>query len=130
MNSHDAVTARPEAQEVIMATPLNPRPWEQLSELIGGGDAIDLEAYLDELAPDEKALGVSRLDDDEREALLGLLPAAQAASLLVDLPDDQATDLVVEISAADAAEIVDHTHLDIGPTQVHAHEVRRLGFFE
>ncbi len=85
----------------------NAESWETLVELIERGKPADVDAFIGGLSSVDTALAISRLDDEMRSRLIGLLTPDEAADMLRDLPEEQAADLISEISPSAAAAIVD-----------------------
>jgi magnesium transporter len=90
----------------------NAELWEKLVEVIQGGKAEDVEAFLADLTSVETALAMSRLDEEMRTRLISLLTPAEAADLLRDLSEEQAAGVITEISPTAAAAIVDRLPTD------------------
>lgn len=87
-------------------------PWKKLRQGIEAGDIESVEVLLEQWSGSEKALAVSRLDDDLNARLLTLVSAETAAELMEDLSDEQAADLIDDIPAHSAAAIVDEMDSD------------------
>ncbi|MBE2249555.1 MAG: magnesium transporter [Myxococcus sp.] len=81
--------------------------WEQLAQLIAGGDPGRVEAFLDGLSGEERARAVSRLDEPSQSALLKVLGPAASAELVAQFSDAQAVELLEDLAPPDAAAIVD-----------------------
>lgn len=81
--------------------------WERIRERIAEGDAPTLVRELNALTPVETARAISRLTDDEREALFRFLSPQQAADVIRDLPDAQAADVIEDLPPSEAASIVE-----------------------
>ncbi len=88
-------------------------PWLRLRELLEADDAYGLVEALDALPPWEQARAMSRLDEDERSALLALIPPQRAADLVEIVTITQAVDLVLDMEPVHAAAIVDHLPSDV-----------------
>ncbi len=80
---------------------------DRVRALVDSGAAEPLEAYLDEIAPQERARLLTRLDEGYRGRLLGTLRAGYAGDLFEALGEAQSVDLLEEIDPAVAAAIVD-----------------------
>ena len=87
-------------------SPLNP-PWEILRDLIAGKRREELTRFIETLNPPETARAISRLTEDERLALLGLLHPEDAADVIEDIPEAQAADMVEDMPSDQAAAIME-----------------------
>jgi magnesium transporter len=87
-------------------------PWDELRRLLAAGRREDIVPFLSSLAPGETARAVSRLEEDERHALLTLLDPEEAAGLLDSLPQFEAADMIEELPARQAAAIVEELPSD------------------
>lgn len=88
------------------------KPWEHLKDLIEGRRIKDLLLFFETLSPQETALVLSRLDEDERTNLLTLLSPTDAADLIEDISDEQAALILGELAPTDAGRIVDELPSD------------------
>ncbi len=95
-----------------MTTEHETQPWVKLEEIIDSGNAEQLEAYLNSLAPGEAALALSRLDGVEQLKVLTTLEPQDAADLIDEIPDVQATALVDALSPERAAVILQNLDSD------------------
>jgi len=86
--------------------------WEKLERVVDRGEAEQLEALLESLAPGETARTIARMSESKRTRLLELLPADTAADLIEALSDTQAVELIEELPAERAAAIVDRMASD------------------
>lgn len=80
--------------------------WEQLEAMVGGADAEQLDAFLDQLPAGEAALAVSRLEDDNQTQLLEKLSPTDAADLLEEMPEVEAAEMLENLGVESAAAIV------------------------
>ena len=87
-------------------------PWNIVASLAESGNTAELEKYLDSLARSEKALVVSRLDEEIHKKVVDCLSTEAAAELMEDLYDDQAADLIDDLPTVRAAAIVDEMASD------------------
>lgn len=85
---------------------------EALETLAGQGDALALQAVLEELGLRESARLLSRLDDDDQERILTTLPPEFAAELLQGVNETQAAQFLNKLEAEDAAPIVSEMYSD------------------
>ncbi len=88
------------------------KSWKQIESIIQGGNAEELDDYLDTLSPGQVARAISRLSDDTQAALVTLLEPEDAADLIEELSDVQAADIIEELPAEQAAAIVDEMESD------------------
>ncbi len=88
-------------------TALENRPWETLAGLIQAKQRKKILKLFDLLSPQETALVLSRLSEDERTELLTLLSPADAADLIEDVSDEQAALIIGELPPQSAGKIVD-----------------------
>lgn len=88
------------------------RPWETLLELIEQGDAKKAQLFLDTLPGSEVGRAVSRLSDDERTRLMGLLAPEHAAEVVENLPDSQAAELMANLEPSQSAAIIEQLWSD------------------
>ena len=87
-------------------------PWDIVACLIEDGNKVELETYLNSLARSEKALVMSRLDEEIHSKVIGCLSTEAAAELMEDVYDDQAAELIEDLPASQAAAIVDEMASD------------------
>lgn len=76
----------------------DPRPWEQLEELMETPDAEQLEAFLDALPSSEMARTLSRLSEADQNQVFTLLSPEEAADLVEELPEAQAADVLERLT--------------------------------
>lgn len=88
------------------------KPWESLRELIAKRSVKELLVYFDSLSPQDTALVLSRLDEDERTNLLTILSPEDAADLIEDVSDEQAAQILGDLLPSDAGRIVDELSSD------------------
>lgn len=82
------------------------RPWIDLRQSVADQDPIALQQYIQALIHSgEIGRAISRLDADERKAMLGLLPAEISAELLESVTEAQAVELIKLLPSKDAAAI-------------------------
>lgn len=81
--------------------------WRELSDVVESAEREVLEKFLDDLAPDERTLAVSRLSDVARERLLEIVDPEEAAEIVEGLPESQVTDAFEHMPAELAARIVE-----------------------
>jgi magnesium transporter len=81
--------------------------WDIIASLLESNHPVELERYLASLTPAETARAVSRLNEEQREILFGLLSPGEAASVISDLPDSQAADVIHNLDPVEAAPIVE-----------------------
>lgn len=86
------------------------KPWEMLSELVEARRVEETIDFLESLSPQETALALSRLDEEERTSLLMLISPTDAAELIEDLSDEQAALILSELSPDSAGRIVEELH--------------------
>ena len=80
-------------------------PAERLRALVAANPA-GVDAYLTTLSGPDVVRAMFRLDDEERQAVLGALAPETAAEFIEDVPDEVAADLILGLPAAEAASIV------------------------
>ena len=83
------------------------KPWERLGELVETRRVEETIDFLDALSPQETALVLSRLDEEERSSLLTLISPTDAAELIEDISDEQAALILSELSPDSAGRIVE-----------------------
>ncbi len=88
------------------------KPWEELSELVGQNDPVQINAFLNRINPTDTALAVSRLTAEEQGLLLTLLGPVDAAEVIEDIPDTQAADLIEGLPPEQAAAILEELDSD------------------
>ncbi|HET7039353.1 MAG TPA: magnesium transporter [Gemmatimonadales bacterium] len=86
-------------------------PWEALRRLLAE-HREGIQPFLASLPLGDTVRAVSRLEEDERQALLTLLPPDEAAAILHSLPDPQAAGAIEEMDAGRAAAIVEELSSD------------------
>ena len=95
-----------------MSTRGGQEPWIALGALVREGDGASVARYLDALSPGEVARALSRIEEDDRNALLTMLAPDVAADLIEELPDAQGSDLIEDLPPEQAALIVDEIDSD------------------
>lgn len=80
-------------------------PAERLRALIAS-NRTGIDAYLTTLSGPDVVRAMFRLDDEQRQAVLGALAPETAAEFIEDVPDEVAADLILGLPAEDAASIV------------------------
>ncbi len=86
--------------------------WKEIQGMVQARDAARLQAFLDDLSPNEVARALTRLTDDERRDLLLLQDPEDAADLIEELTDAHAADIIEELDAEDAAPIMEEMESD------------------
>ena len=86
--------------------------WDRISDLVSRRATEELGQYVDSLSGSEKALAISRLDEETKSELMTLLSPDIAADLMEDVFDQQAADLIKEIPTDEAAAIVNNMASD------------------
>jgi magnesium transporter len=86
-------------------------PWEELRRLLAE-DRDGIQPFLASLPLGDTVRAVSRMEEDERQALLTMLPPDEAATILQALPDPQAAGAIGDMSAEQAAAIVEELTSD------------------
>ncbi len=92
--------------------PLSDRPWDELRDLVSGGDPDNLESFFDSLPSGEIARAISRLDEEDQTTLMQSLSPEVAAGLIEEVSDIQAADLIERLPADDAAAIFNELESD------------------
>lgn len=87
-------------------------PWEQIEELLRQKNAERLREYLETLSSGEVARALSRLDDENKTAILTLLGPEPAAALIEALSDTLGADLIEDLAPEEAAAIIDEMESD------------------
>lgn len=87
-------------------------PWEDIAALLAQDDTEAVRAFVRTLAPGDVARLLSRLGDDERNALMLRLEPEHAAELMVGLADAHAADIIEELPTEHAADIVEEMESD------------------
>jgi len=85
----------------------------QLRQLLDAGDRDGLAFLIRSRAISDALRGVLRLEPQERDRLLSLLPADIAAELIDEAPSDIAADLVERLQSGTAADIIDELDSDV-----------------
>lgn len=80
--------------------------WEQLEEVVAGGDEAAVRAFLETLDPAERTLALSRLSDDSRASMVEVLDADDAADFLGPLPEAQVADALDDVTPETAAAVL------------------------
>ncbi len=88
------------------------RPWEELQEIIVGGNPDKLETFFKSLPAGEIARAISRLEDEDQTQLMQLLSPETAAELIEEVPDVQAAELIERLQPDDAAAIFNELESD------------------
>lgn len=91
------------------AQPLVPR----FRQLLAANDAAGLAELIHGRAISEALRGFLRLQADERDRVLALLPSETAAELIDEAPTQVAVDLVERLQSAIAADIIDELDSDV-----------------
>ncbi|MFH1267589.1 MAG: magnesium transporter, partial [Planctomycetota bacterium] len=81
-------------------------PWVEVEAMVQSGDADQLDGYLHRLPPGEPARVLSRLGEERRAEVVGLLAEGDAAALLTELSNVQAAEILEHLSPDQAAAIV------------------------
>ena len=81
--------------------------WRDLPELAVSEDSEAIEEFLDDLAPGERTLAISRLSGEQREKLLETVDPAEAAEIVECLPESQVLEALGIMPADAAAKIVE-----------------------
>jgi len=87
-------------------------PWETIREFVEAKDATGLDNFLDNLSPGDIARAFSRLDEEERNAVLHLLEPEDAADLLEEMADTQGADIIEDLPVHAAASIIEEMESD------------------
>jgi len=88
-------------------TTIEDKPWEYVKQLLDERSVPALLDFFESLSPQKTALVLSRLDEEERTALLTLLSPTDAADLIVDVSDEQAAQILGDLDPAEAGKIID-----------------------
>jgi len=91
----------------MSATPDPIVPIEELADLIDRRDAVGCTNWLERNASRDTVYALGRLDDDQRELLLGLLDPQAAADVIDQLPETQAIEAIEGLEAGVAARILE-----------------------
>ena len=86
--------------------------WKTLSALIAEENSVELTDFIETLSPQDTAWAISRLTEEERLRLLGLLSPEDAADVIEDMPEAQAADMVEDMPSAQAAAIMEELSSD------------------
>jgi magnesium transporter len=97
-----------------MSEPTREAPWDRLHDLAESGNAPGLEDLIDKLDPSETLRAFYRLNTEDQQRLVALLPPDHAADLLDDLTEDHAAELLEQLDATQAANIVAELPSDQG----------------
>ena len=87
-------------------------PWERLAALIAEREREAVGAFMEALDPLEAVRVVSRLDDEERAALLVVMAPEDAADVLEHMPDVQVADALESLEPKEAARILEELPSD------------------
>ncbi len=87
-------------------------PWEIIRELVEAKNAAELGTFLENLSPGDTARAFSRLDEEERNAVLHLLEPEDAADILEEMTDAQGADIIEDMPAHAAASIIEEMESD------------------
>lgn len=88
---------------------------EQLAQVIDGGEAEHLAAFLQLLPPEDTTYTISHLDEERRTKMLSLLSADHsdlAADLMEHFVDEHAADMIEQMEPREAAAIIDEMDSD------------------
>jgi magnesium transporter len=88
------------------------QPWKQLHGALQTRNPDAIELVLDSLPPWEQARAVSRLTEEDRKALLLMLPPLRAGELMELVSTTQAVDMIGELDPQQAAVIMDGMRSD------------------
>lgn len=91
------------------------RPWEDLEEIVRGGNAEAVAMFLQLLPPEDTAYTIAQLEPDDQTKMLALLSASQpelAADLMEHFADEHAADMIEELEPEQAAAIVEEMDSD------------------
>ena len=101
-------------QEPIEATESVAQPLvPQFRQLLEEGNAAGLADLVHSRPISDALRGFLRLDPEERDRMLALLPADTAAELIDEAPHETAGDLVERLNSATAADIIDELDSDV-----------------
>ena len=98
-----------EATETVAEQPLVP----QFREILASGDAEAMSELVRGRPISDALRGFLRLNSEERDAVLSLLPADTAAALIDEAPTEIAADLVERLQSVTAADIIDELDSDV-----------------
>ena len=79
----------------------------QIRVLLEAGDARQLAELIESRPISDALRGLLRLDPDERDRMLALLPPEIAAELIDEAPSETAADLVERLESVRAADIIE-----------------------
>lgn len=96
----------------IDETALNAPKAETLGSVIDTGDAQACSQWLEDATSKDAVHALSRLSDDQRVRLLGLITTEEAAEVIDQLPEQQALDALEEIHPTLAAGILEELPSD------------------
>ena len=85
----------------------------QFRELLEKGESAMLVELIHSRPISDALRGFLRLDPDERDRILALLPAEIAAELIDEAPNETAADLMERLEAVNAADIIDELDSDV-----------------
>ena len=105
----DAMQQQSEAPEQQAQTRLVPK----IRQLLEQGNVDGLSELLRSRPISDALRGFLRLEPDERDMVLKLLPADTAAELIDEAPNEIAVDLVERLEADTAADIIDELDSDV-----------------
>ncbi|MDH3440083.1 MAG: magnesium transporter [Gammaproteobacteria bacterium] len=97
------------SQNAVIDQPLVP----QIRRWLAEADAGQLSELIRSRAISDALRGFLRLNRDERDQVLSLLPAEIAAELIDEAPTEVAADLVERLQSVTAADIIDELESDI-----------------
>lgn len=89
------------------------RPWEELERLVDKLDLEQIEAFLDMLPADESVRAITRLSDDAVDQLLTVLGPEEAAEVVEHIPDVHAVDVIERLEPETAGAIVQELPSDV-----------------
>ena len=87
-------------------------PWRELEVLLEKQDAEAVRLFFAEIPQGDVARVLSRLGEEETQALFKILEPEHAADIVEGLADAQAADLIEDLPAAHAADIVEEMESD------------------
>lgn len=85
---------------------------DEVAVILDEGNGVLAEKYVKDLPHSERARLLSRMDDDSREKMLGLVDSSFAADLIQGLGETQSIEILESVSPGLAAEVVDQVPSD------------------
>lgn len=85
---------------------------EKVESILQAEDAAGAEVYLKDLPSSERARLLSRMDEEEREQLLGLVDAEFAADIIQGLGEAQSIEILESVDTNLAAQVIDNVPSD------------------